>query len=53
MKKHRSARKLILTKDTVARLAAAQLSDHQLREVVGGASLVSVCNATDSKPLCE
>lgn len=53
MKKRHSIRKLNLTKETVARLTATRLTDQELREVVGGASLVSVCNATDTKPLCE
>lgn len=62
MKKHRLMRKLVLEKETIARLSAHVLSDEEVRRVVGGSVALScdglrcsndsACAATDTNPLC-
>jgi hypothetical protein len=61
MKKH-PIRRLVLEKETVARLGSRILSDEALHEVAGGSvrlscdglrcSNDSACNANDPVPLC-
>jgi hypothetical protein len=63
MKKHRQVRKLVIEKETVARLGSRMLSNEALHEAVGGSvrlscdglrcSNDSACNAGDPVPLCE